>query len=131
VQDFPVAESLMTSMSIGMCLNQINKVVLVHHRIDFMLYSMDAIVNWMSLWKFKSYKDTPYPNNPEIELLLNNIKQKLPSIIKTGFAKPDFIFNVPAVGQQPMFGKQLGVYGGYKSSRKNKKYRKPRKYIYR
>jgi pyruvate/2-oxoglutarate/acetoin dehydrogenase E1 component len=58
VQDFPVAESLMTSMSIGMCLNQINKVVLVHHRIDFMLYSMDAIVNWMSLWKFKSYKDT-------------------------------------------------------------------------
>lgn len=58
VQDFPVAESLMTSMSIGMCLNQINKVVLVHHRMDFMLYSMDAIVNWMSLWKFKSYKDT-------------------------------------------------------------------------
>jgi len=58
VQDFPVAESLMTSMSIGMCLNQINKIVLVHHRIDFMLYSMDAIVNWISLWKFKSYKDT-------------------------------------------------------------------------
>jgi pyruvate dehydrogenase E1 component beta subunit len=58
VQDFPVAENLMTSMSIGMCLNQTNKIVLVHHRIDFMLYSMDAIVNWISLWKFKSYKDT-------------------------------------------------------------------------
>ena len=48
VQDFPVAESLMTSMSIGMALNNKNKIVLVHHRIDFMMYAMDAIVNWMS-----------------------------------------------------------------------------------
>mgnify|MGYP001217016881 CR=1 FL=1 len=58
VQDFPVAESLMTSMSIGMALNNKNKVILVHHRIDFMMYAMDAIVNWMSLWRFKSYSDT-------------------------------------------------------------------------
>jgi pyruvate dehydrogenase E1 component beta subunit len=58
VQDFPVAESLMTSMSIGLSLEMKKKIVLVHHRIDFMLYSMDAIVNWMSLWKFKSVKDT-------------------------------------------------------------------------
>ncbi len=58
VQDFPVAESLMTSMSIGMALNKKNKIVLVHHRIDFMMYAMDAIVNWMSLWRFKSYSDT-------------------------------------------------------------------------
>jgi acetoin:2,6-dichlorophenolindophenol oxidoreductase subunit beta len=28
--------------------------VLVHHRLDFMLYSIDAIVNWLSLWRFKS-----------------------------------------------------------------------------
>ena len=53
VQDFPVAESLMTSMSIGMALKK-KKIILVHHRIDFMLYSMDAIVNWISLWRMKS-----------------------------------------------------------------------------
>ena len=35
-----------------------NKIVLVHHRIDFMMYAMDAIVNWMSLWRFKSSSDT-------------------------------------------------------------------------
>ena len=53
VQDFPVAESLMTSMSVGMAVKK-KRVVLVHHRIDFLLYSMDAIVNWISLWRFKS-----------------------------------------------------------------------------
>ena len=53
VRDFPVAESLMTSMSVGMAVKK-KRVVLVHHRIDFLLYSMDAIVNWISLWRFKS-----------------------------------------------------------------------------
>ena len=60
ILDFPVAESLMTSMSIGMALKK-KKVVLVHHRIDFMLYSMDAIVNWISLWRFKSNSETSLP----------------------------------------------------------------------
>jgi hypothetical protein len=91
----------------------------------------DVTSNIMENPVFKSYKDTPYPNNPEIELLLNNIKQKLPSIIKTGFEKPDFIFNVPVVGKQTIFEKIIGTGGGYKSSRKNKKYRKQRKYRYR
>jgi len=53
VFDFPVAESLMTSQAIGMALAGL-KPILVHQRLDFALYSMDAIVNWMSLWKFKS-----------------------------------------------------------------------------
>lgn len=53
VQDYPVAESLMTSMSVGMAIKK-KRIVLVHHRIDFLLYSMDAIVNWISLWRFKS-----------------------------------------------------------------------------
>jgi pyruvate dehydrogenase E1 component beta subunit len=35
--------------------------VLVHHRLDFMLYSMDAIVNWMSLWRFKSKGESTVP----------------------------------------------------------------------
>ena len=60
VQDFPVAESLMTSMSIGMALKK-KKIILVHHRMDFMLYSMDAIVNWISLWKFKSNSKSNLP----------------------------------------------------------------------
>lgn len=60
VQDFPVAESLMTSMSIGMALKK-KKIVLVHHRIDFMLYSMDAIVNWISLWRLKSNSQSNLP----------------------------------------------------------------------
>ncbi|HUO44198.1 MAG TPA: transketolase C-terminal domain-containing protein [Burkholderiales bacterium] len=53
VRDFPVAESVMTSTAIGAALGGMRP-VLVHHRLDFMLYSMDAIVNWLSLWRFKS-----------------------------------------------------------------------------
>ena len=53
VQDFPVAESLMTAAAIGEAVAGIRP-VLVHQRLDFLLYSLDAIVNWMSLWRFKS-----------------------------------------------------------------------------
>lgn len=53
VFDFPVAESLMTSTSIGLALTGMRP-VLVHQRIDFMMYSLDAVVNWMSLMRFKS-----------------------------------------------------------------------------
>lgn len=53
VQDFPVAESVMTSAAIGAAIAGMRP-VLIHHRLDFMLYSMDAIVNWLSLWRFKS-----------------------------------------------------------------------------
>jgi len=53
VQDFPVAESVMTSTALGLALVGMRP-VLVHQRLDFMLYSLDAIVNWMSLWRFKS-----------------------------------------------------------------------------
>lgn len=53
VQDFPVAESVMTSAAIGAALTGMRP-VLVHQRLDFMLYSLDAIVNWMALWRFKS-----------------------------------------------------------------------------
>ena len=53
VRDFPVAESLMTSMALGLTTAK-KRAILVHHRLDFMFYSMDAIVNWLSLWRFKS-----------------------------------------------------------------------------
>lgn len=53
VRDFPVSESLMTSAAIGAAIGG-KRVILVHIRIDFMYYSMDAIINWLSLWRFKS-----------------------------------------------------------------------------
>ena len=53
VRDFPVAESAMTSLGIGAAVAGMRP-VLVHHRLDFMLYSIDALVNWLSLWRFKS-----------------------------------------------------------------------------
>jgi pyruvate dehydrogenase E1 component beta subunit len=53
VQDFPVAEGLMTSCAIGAASAGLRP-VLVHQRLDFMLYSLDAIANWLALWRFKS-----------------------------------------------------------------------------
>ena len=53
VQDFPVAEGLMASTAIGAAITGMRP-VLVHQRLDFMIYSLDAIVNWLSLWRFKS-----------------------------------------------------------------------------
>ena len=60
VRDFPVAESLMTSAGIGAAVAG-QRVVLVHIRMDFMMYSLDAIVNWLSLWRFKSNKESNVP----------------------------------------------------------------------
>ena len=53
VLDFPVAENVMTSTAMGSALAGMRPVV-CHQRLDFMMYSMDQIVNWLSLWYFKS-----------------------------------------------------------------------------
>jgi acetoin:2,6-dichlorophenolindophenol oxidoreductase subunit beta len=53
VQDFPVSENLMTATAMGATLTGVRPVI-VHQRLDFMIYSLDAIANWMSLWRFKS-----------------------------------------------------------------------------
>lgn len=60
VRDFPVAESAMTAAAIGAAVVGMRP-VLVHHRLDFMLYSIDAIVNWMALWRFKSNGECSLP----------------------------------------------------------------------
>ncbi len=60
VQDFPVAEGVMTSTAAGAALVGLRP-VLVHQRLDFMLYSLDAIVNWLALWRFKSNGDSNMP----------------------------------------------------------------------
>ena len=53
VVDFPIAESLMTSSTIGMSLTGL-KPVIIHQRLDFSMYAMDALINWISLCKSKS-----------------------------------------------------------------------------
>lgn len=53
VQDFPIAEGLMTSCALGAAVSGLRP-VLVHQRLDFMVYSLDAIANWLALWRFKS-----------------------------------------------------------------------------
>lgn len=60
VRDFPVSESAMTALGIGAAVAGMRP-VLVHHRIDFMLYSMDAVVNWLALWRFKSNRESSLP----------------------------------------------------------------------
>jgi pyruvate dehydrogenase E1 component beta subunit len=35
--------------------------ILVHQRLDFMLYTMDQLVNWISLWSFKSSGTSSMP----------------------------------------------------------------------
>jgi pyruvate dehydrogenase E1 component beta subunit len=53
VQDFPVSENLMTATAMGASLTGLRPVI-AHQRLDFMLYSLDAIANWLALWRFKS-----------------------------------------------------------------------------
>lgn len=60
VRDFPVAENLMTFAGIGAAATG-KRVILVHIRIDFMMYAIDAIVNWLSLWRFKSNNESNVP----------------------------------------------------------------------
>ena len=40
-------------MAAGMSLDGLRP-VLIHQRFDFMIYSLDQIVNWISLWSYKS-----------------------------------------------------------------------------
>ncbi len=60
VQDFPVAENLMTATAMGAALTGLRPVI-CHQRLDFMIYSLDAIVNWLGLWRFKSNMKSAMP----------------------------------------------------------------------
>lgn len=53
VIDFPISESLMTSLACGAAASGVRPII-VHQRFDFSLYSMDALINWIALWRFKS-----------------------------------------------------------------------------
>jgi acetoin:2,6-dichlorophenolindophenol oxidoreductase subunit beta len=53
VFDTPIAEAGLTALAAGAA-NAGLRPVLVHQRLDFMLYSVDHIVNWMAPWRFMS-----------------------------------------------------------------------------
>ncbi len=53
VFDTPIAEQAMTALAVGAA-NAGLRPVVVHQRLDFMLYSVDQIVNWAALWRFIS-----------------------------------------------------------------------------
>ena len=60
VFDTPIAEQGLTALAVGAA-NGGLRPVLVHQRVDFMLYSMDQIVNWMALWHFVSGGEAKMP----------------------------------------------------------------------
>jgi pyruvate dehydrogenase E1 component beta subunit len=53
VFDTPIAEGGLTALAAGAA-NLGLRPVLVHQRLDFMLYSVDQIVNWIAPWRFMS-----------------------------------------------------------------------------
>ncbi len=60
VLETPVSESAMTAIAAGAA-NAGLRPVMVHQRLDFMIYSMDQITNWISLWRFKSAGQSTMP----------------------------------------------------------------------
>ena len=51
--DSPNSESGQTALAAGAA-NAGMRPILLHHRVDFMAYTFDQLVNWISLWSFKS-----------------------------------------------------------------------------
>lgn len=60
VQDFAVSENLMTATAMGAALTGLRPLI-IHQRLDFMIYSLDSIVNWLALWRFKSNQQSSMP----------------------------------------------------------------------
>jgi len=59
--DTPNSEQAETALALGASLNGGLRPVLIHHRVDFMPYSFDQLINWISLWSFKSAKKSFAP----------------------------------------------------------------------
>ena len=59
--DTPNSEQAETAFALGASLNGKLRPVLIHHRVDFMPYSFDQLINWISLWSFKSAKKSFAP----------------------------------------------------------------------
>jgi pyruvate dehydrogenase E1 component beta subunit len=53
VFDTPISEQGLTALAVGAARSGLRP-VLVHQRVDFMLYTMDQLVNWAASWRFVS-----------------------------------------------------------------------------
>ena len=60
VLDMPTSENSMTGIGIGLSLSGYRP-VMVHQRVDFMVYTMDQLINWIALWSFKSSGKSKMP----------------------------------------------------------------------
>ncbi len=58
--DTPNSEQAETMFAAGAANNGLRP-VLIHHRVDFMAYTFDELVNWISLWSFKSAGKSSMP----------------------------------------------------------------------
>ena len=53
ILDTPNSEQAETTLAAGAA-NEGLRPILIHQRVDFMVFSLEQIVNWISLWSFKS-----------------------------------------------------------------------------
>lgn len=60
VFDAPSSESALTAMGTGMSVAGLRP-LLIHQRFDFMIFSLDQIVNWISLWSYRSAGQSQLP----------------------------------------------------------------------
>ena len=60
VFDGPVSEQALTMLAAGAA-NAGMRPILVHQRLDFMIYTLDQLTNWISLWHFKSAGESSMP----------------------------------------------------------------------
>src|SRR5262245_20046512 len=60
VFDTPIAEAGLTALAAGAA-NAGLRPVIIHQRLDFMLYSVDQVVNWMAPWRFMSCGQAKMP----------------------------------------------------------------------
>ena len=58
--DTPNVEQAETSLAAGAA-NAGLRPILIHHRVDFMAYTFDQLINWISLWSFKSAGKSSMP----------------------------------------------------------------------
>ncbi len=58
--DTPNSEQAETMFAAGAA-NYGLRPILIHHRVDFMAYSFDQLINWISLWSFKSSGKSSMP----------------------------------------------------------------------
>ena len=58
--DTPASEQALTMFAAGAA-NANMRPVLVHQRLDFMVYTFDQLVNWIALWSFKSAGKSKMP----------------------------------------------------------------------